>query len=156
MFGKKFIGMFTAHSIAVKTIVLEDGSKAKMRYKKLVLETADIDYPELEEFNSNISATLLNIQPIPFEKIGFGDQSAINQSMKVYIPDPESEDEIDFESDDVKVLDLPKVMIIDWSINIKDNIPCHKITLDIPMMTYTTGIEEMIKEKIMFELNETK
>lgn len=66
MLNEKFLGELQSVSAGIKTVKDTDGTKIKTGVYKVKLASADIDYESiLAKFNPNVSATLLNIQPMP-------------------------------------------------------------------------------------------
>lgn len=153
MIGLRFIGMFSSSSVGTKLIKLDDGTKYNLKYKKVVLESADIDYESIEKFNPAISSTLLNIQPMPFKSLDFGDQSTLNIKLVVELPEPN--EEIDIEETKIDTTtELLNVMITDLSVKVKENLPVYSFTLDIPIEQPVKDIENMMKDKIIFSFDE--
>ncbi len=154
MLNEKIQGFITGVSAGVKTVKDEDGSKFKIGTYKVKLESAEIDYESIARFNPSISATLLNIQPIPFKSVNFGDQSAINMSIRFYKEDEESINEKTStqEMSSEANAEYSSVMINNLTVTVKENIPVYQFLLEIPM-TGGSGsfLFHGLKSKISFE-----
>ena len=116
------------------------------------LESESIDYESIAKFNQNISATLLNIQPIPFEGVNFGDQSVLNMSLSLFGEDSEERlpemEEFDFD------VVYSSVMIKNLTVKVKQNIPIYVFTLEIPAHYDGKYLYRNLKSKLSFEFNE--
>jgi len=155
MLGEKIKGFINSVSAGVKTIKAEDGTKFKLTTYKVKLESSEIDYEAIARFNPSISATLLNIQPMPFKSVNFGDQSVMNTNIAFY-RDEEEEDaekrtstqEMNNESD----AEYAGVMITNLTITVKENIPFYQFLLEIPMQGASGSfLFHGLKSRIMFE-----
>lgn len=156
MLNEKFLGMVTSVSAGIKTIKDSDGTKIKMGVYNVKLESADIDYESIAQFNPNISATLLNIQPMPFKSINFGDQSAYRMMINFY---SESEETIAGKTAEDEKNDQPdaaygNVLIKSLVVTVKENIPIYIFTLEIPMAYDGKFLFKNIKSRISFEFDE--
>ncbi|PID27446.1 MAG: hypothetical protein CR982_05750 [Candidatus Cloacimonadota bacterium] len=153
MLNERFIGMITSVSAALKSVKLPDGSKIKQGIFKIKLESADIDYKSIASFNPNISATLLNIQPIPFKSVNFGEQLVQNMMVSFFCEEEEDIEEksaenlIGGESD----ADFGDIAITNLSVAIKENIPIYTFFLEIPMLYDGKFLFKNLKKKISFE-----
>lgn len=145
MLNKEFLGMITAVSAQIKTIKSEDGTPIKTDYLKVKLESASIDYESIRDFNPSISSTLLNIQPLPFKSVNFGDQSTYGMMVKFSYM---TEDDTKIESEN-----YGNVMINNLTVNIKENIPVFVFTLDIPACYKNDFLLRSIKQKINFQFS---
>ncbi|MBN1970913.1 MAG: hypothetical protein JXR48_10685 [Candidatus Delongbacteria bacterium] len=158
MLNERFIGMITSVSAALKSVKLPDGSKIKQGIFKIKLESADIDYRSIGEFNSNISATLLNIQPIPFRSVNFGEQKVLNMMVDFFFEDEEDkmakaarnlmEDDADASYGDISITNL--------SASIKENIPVFSFFMEVPMIYDGKFLFQNLKKKISFEFKNMK
>ena len=90
MLNEMFEGIITSVSAGMNTKKI-DGVKTKEGVYRLKLESNDIDYDSVAKFNSSISSTLLNIQPMPFRAVNFGDQTVMN--LDIYFWGVEEEDD---------------------------------------------------------------
>ena len=156
MLDEKFIGMISSVSAGIKTIKADDGTKMKIGAYKVKLESASIDYDSIAKFNPAISATLLNIQPIPFLSVNFGDQSTLNMMLRLFSEEDEdlqnrtAEEEINDDSDAT----FGNVMIKNLLVKVKENIPIFVFTLEIPMHYDGKFLFRSLKSKISFEFAE--
>jgi hypothetical protein len=156
MLNEKFLGMITSVSAGIKTIKDSDGTKIKMGVYNVKLESADIDYESVSKFNPNISATLLNIQPMPFKSINFGDQSAFRMMINFFSETEESianrtaEDEKNDQADAAYGNVLIKTLVV----TVKENIPIYIFSLEIPMAYDGKFLFKNIKSRISFEFDE--
>lgn len=146
MINERFVGMITSVSAGVKTVTAEDGTKMKIGIFKTKLESASIDYDSIAKFNPYISATLLNVQPMPFKAVNFGDQSRVNMTVK-----------FEEDSDANNIVKSPtygNVIIKNLTVNVKENIPVYVFTLEIPMCYDGSFLFGSLKSKINFEFGE--
>ena len=153
MLNERFLGVITSVTAALKTVKLPDGSKIKQGVFKIKLESADIDYKSMQSFNPNISATLLNIQPMPFKSINFGEQLVRNLMVSMYCDD-EAEGQMDLETNDTLEgieAEYGDISITDLSAAIKENIPVYSFHLEIPMLYDGKFLFKNLKKKISFE-----
>ncbi len=151
MLNERFLGVITSVSAGVKTVKLPDGAKIKQGVFKVKLESADIDYKVMNEFNPNISATLLNIQPMPMKGVDFGEQLVNNLMASFYTED---EGQLDMITDDVldgAEADCIDIDITNLNVKIKENIPTYIFSLEIPMSNNGTFLFLNLKKKISFE-----
>jgi len=156
MLDEKFIGMISSVKAGIKTVKAEDGTKMKIGTYDVKLESASIDYDSIAKFNPNVSATLLNIQPIPFNSVNFGDQSTLNMQLNLF---SEEEDDINQKSvenelNHVSDASYGNVMIKNLLVKVKDNIPIFIFTLEIPMHYDGKFLFRSLKSKISFEFAE--
>lgn len=148
MIGERFLGEIQSVSVALKTVKYTYGTKIKIGVYKVKLGSADIDYESIAKFNPNISATLLNIQPMPFKSINFGDQSAYNMKIDFY---SEGQKELfDAENNGADAA-YGNIMITNLSVKITDNIPVYTFVLEIPMNYSGSFLFKNLKQRISFE-----
>lgn len=154
MLNEMFDGIITSASAGMITKKI-DGVKAKEGVYRIKLESNDIDYESMAKFSPSISATLLNIQPMPFRTVNFGDQTVMN--LDLYLFGTEEEDEQnrgtykDLEaSPDAK---YSRVKIKNLSVNNKTNIPHYVFTLEIPMEADPKFLFSHLKAKINFKFD---
>lgn len=153
MLGEKFLGEIQSVSAAIKTTKDTDGTKIKVGVYKVKLASADIDYESMSEFNPNVSATLLNIVPVPMKSVNFGDQSAFKMSLKLYSEQEQQLPGIDQFGDFDAA--FGNVMITNLTAKITDNIPVYIFMLEIPMAGYDGKfLFKNIKSRISFEFGE--
>jgi len=148
MLGEKFLGMVTAISAGIVTVKDADGTKYKQGIYKVKLESADIDYESMAKFNPNIAATLLNIVPVPYSGINFGDQSAYKMKIDFY-----SETQELFENKELNA-SYGNVLIKNLSVKMTENIPVYTFSLEIPMAVSGQFLFKSIKQRISFEFGE--
>ncbi len=154
MIGEKFTGVITAVSATIKIQKAEDGSKVKQGIYKVKLESATIDYDAIKKFNPYIAATLLNIQPMPFKAVNFGDQSVYNMMIDFYAEEDEEGRTVEDDINDVSDASYGHVLITNLTVNVKENIPIYVFTLEIPMTYDGKFLFRSLKSKISFEFNE--
>jgi len=156
MINERFVGMLTSVSAGVKPVKAEDGTKMRIGIYKVKLESASIDYDSIAKFNPYISATLLNVQPMPFKAVNFGDQSAVNMMIKFYSEEEDASALRDNTEDIDNRFDASygNVMIKNLTVNVKENIPVYVFTLEIPMHYDGKFLFSNLKSKISFEFDE--
>ena len=93
-----------------KVIAVTAGKKEKI---KLTLESDSISYESMSKFSPSISSTLLNIQPMPFKKVNFGDMDGV---YLLQLAD----------------LDCDYVSILNITVTIKENLPTYRFKLELP------------------------
>ena len=145
MLNSKFIGVIKSCNAGVRNIKLEDGSKSKQAIYKVKIESSDIDYESMSNWNSAISATLLNIQPMPFKSVDFGDQSTLNLQLDLF-----SELEEEYRVGETKGASFGKVLITNLTVVVLENIPTYIFTLEIPGDYSGKFLFKAIKSKISF------
>jgi len=156
MINEKFLGEILSVSAGIKTVKDTDGTKVKMGFYNVKIASADIDYESIAKFNPNISATLLNIQPMPFKSVNFGDQSAYRMMINFY---SESEEAIanrtaEEEKNDQADAAYGNVLIKNLTVTVKENIPIYVFTLEIPMAYDGKFLFKNIKSRTSFEFDE--
>ncbi len=153
MLNQKFLGEIQSVSAAIKTAKDTDGTKIKVGVYKVKLASADIDYQSMAKFNPNVSATLLNIQPMPMKGVNFGDQSAFKMSLKLYSEQEQQLPGIDQAGDFDAA--FGNVLITNLTAKIVDNLPVYIFSLEIPMAGYDGKfLFKNIKSRISFEFGE--
>ncbi|MFO7810566.1 MAG: hypothetical protein R6V47_04265 [Candidatus Delongbacteria bacterium] len=154
MLNETFEGVITSASAGMNTKKI-DGVKQKIGVYKIKLESNEIDYDSLTAFNSSISSTLLNIQPMPFKSVNFGDQTIMNMDM--YLWGIEEEDEGNRGS--YKDLELKpdayfkKVKIKNLTVHNKVNVPHYVFTLEIPMESDAKFLFSHLKSRVNFKFS---
>ncbi len=159
MLDEKFIGFITGVSAGFKTVKNEDGSKERFGIYKVKLESSEIDYEAVARFNPSISATLLNIQPMPFKSINFGDQTVFNMNIKFYKDEDEDANErtAEQEMNDESDAEYGNVMITNLTVSVKDNIPVYLFLLEIPMLGHDGKfLFHNLKARSRFEFSKTE
>ncbi|NOR46105.1 MAG: hypothetical protein GQ534_11020 [Candidatus Delongbacteria bacterium] len=155
MVNEQFSGTITSVSAGLKTKKLEDGSKVKIGVYKVKLASNDIDYESMAKFNASISSTLLNIQPMPFQSINFGDQSVYN--MNLHLSGETEEDEfnrtVSEEIADEGDASFGHVLITNLSVTVKEDIPVYIFSLEIPMVSEAKFLFTHLKTNIRFEFS---
>jgi len=146
MLNEKFLGTIENVSAGIINAKDTDGTKIKLGVYKVKLCSADIDYKSMSEFNPNITATILNIQPCPAKGINFGDQSAFRMQLNLY-----SETKELFENKDLEA-SYGNVLIKNLSVKIVENIPVYSFSLEILMHYDGRFLFKHIKQRINFEL----
>ena len=151
MINEKVLAVVTGVSAVAKKKKLEDGTKVKEVFHKVKIETSDIDYSVIQKFNPSISSTLLNIQPMPFKFISFGDQGEFNLKLET-----DYEDNVKIDGVEDGSIDLTKVNIFDLSVVNKENIPTYVFTLLIPADKNINGkyLSGYLKQKVFFTISE--
>jgi len=158
MLNEKFIGVITSVTAGIKHIKADDGTKMKIGTYKVKLESASVDYDSIAKFNPNVSATLLNIQPIPFVGVDFGDQSILNMAVDFFseeeddLQDKTTDDEINNNSD----ASFGNVRMINLSAKVRENIPIFVFVLEISMSYDSKFLFRHLKSKISFKFAEMK
>ncbi len=159
MMNEKLGGFITGVSAGVKNVKAEDGSKFKVGTYKVKLEANDLDYDTVAKFNPSISATLLNIQPMPFKSVNFGDQTVFNMNISFYRDDEDvanertSEQEMNDESD----AEYGGVLITNLTVSVKENIPVYLFLLEIPMQGHDGKfLFHNLKSRIRFEFSKAE
>jgi len=143
MLDKEFTGMISSVSAKSKTVKAEDGTKMKLDVLKVKLESADIDYESIAEFNPSISSTLLNIQPMPFRAVNFGYQYIYAMMLTIKL-----NEEIELSEEKYGHVVIPNL-----TINVRDNIPVFSFTLEIPTIYNSDFVLKLIKQKISFSFS---
>jgi len=143
MFNKMFTGKITSVSAGAKIETNGSGEKERFEIYKVKLESDDIDYDSLTEFNSAIASTLLNIQPMPFLSVDFGDQTTINTSVMF--------SEIESENVPYCEAQFIKVMITNLTVKSKEDIPKYVFTLEIPLQNDGKFLFSHIKSNVNFK-----
>lgn len=154
MLNEMFEGIITSVSAGMNTKKI-DGVKTKEGVFRLKLESNDIDYESMAKFNSSISSTLLNIQPMPFRNVNFGDQSVMN--LDLYLWGTEEEDE----GNRATYKDLEqkpdayfkKVKIKNLTVSNKVNIPHYIFTLEIPMESDAKFLFSHLKSTVNYKFD---
>lgn len=152
MLNQKFLGEILSVSAAIKIVKDTDGTKIKTGVYKVKLASADIDYQSMAKFNPNISATLLNIQPMPMKGVNFGDQSAFKMSLKLYSEQERQLPGIDQTGDFDAA--FGNVLITNLTAKIVENVPIYIFTLELPMAYDGKFLFKNIKSRISFEFGE--
>jgi hypothetical protein len=125
--------------------------KIDLIYNQIKIATADIDYEQMNDFNPNISATLLNIQPMPFETMSFGEQHGDKQltiNLRLQLKE---------EDRSYKGIDLVHVQIKKIQIKVVENIPVYTFVIWVPVEQNPDGrkyLSEFFKNVITFEISE--
>lgn len=154
MYNEMFEGIITSVSAGVNSKKV-DGVKIKEGVYRIKIESNDIDYESMAKFNSSISSTLLNIQPMPFRSVNFGDQSVMNLDLYLYGMEEEDEanrgvyKELDGEADSK----FRRVKIKNLTVTNKANIPTYVLMLEIPMESDPKFLFSHIKSKVNFKFD---
>lgn len=156
MLNEKFIGIIKSVSAGVKTVKLEDGTKTRQGTYKVKLESSDVDYESMAKYNPNVSATLLNIQPMPFKSVNFGDQSTLNLQVNFYGEEPDEVESrtVTDEAENKADAAYGNVLITNLSVVVTENIPTYIFLMEIPMMYDGKFLFRAIKSKISFVFSE--
>lgn len=156
MLNEKFLGVIKSCKAGVKVVRLDDGTKTRHGFYNVKLESSDIDYESMAKFNTSVSATLLNIQPMPFKMVNFGDQSTLNMQLNFYGEEPDEVDSrtIDESQEDYSDAAYGNVLITNLSVVITENIPTYVFILEIPMMYDGKFMLNNVKAKISFVFSE--
>lgn len=149
MLNQNFDGVIT--SISAKSIKKKvDGEKIKESVYIMKLETNDIDYESMTKFSSSTSATLLNIQPMPFDSVNFGDMTVINMSLAL---SASSEEETMITLDVEPDVELHKVKIKNLTVKNRGNIPQYIFTIQIPIESPAKFMFANLKKPISFKFD---
>ncbi|MBU4486290.1 MAG: hypothetical protein KKD38_05125, partial [Candidatus Delongbacteria bacterium] len=108
-------------------------------------------------FNSSISSTLLNIQPMPFKNVNFGDQSVMNLDIYLYGMEEEDEQNRGTYKDLEARPDafFKKVKIKNLTVSNKVNIPHYIFSLEIPMESDAKFLFSHLKSKVNFKFDKS-
>jgi hypothetical protein len=150
MLNETFKGEVTAVTTVKKKMKIKNAAgeieKFDVIYNQVKIASADIDYESMSKFNANISATLLNIQPMPFESITFGEQTIKDWCVNLKLV-TKTEDR-SYEGIDFDKLQMKKIIV-----NVKENIPIFTLVLWIPVETNPNRkyLSEFFKQIVNFE-----
>jgi len=128
MINEMIEGKISAVSASVKNIKTEEGVKYPQAMCKFKLETDSINYEDIAKFDSSIASTLLNIQPMPFKDVDFGDRSILKMGVEFY--------QIDEETGSIPTIpsaEFKNVRIKDIKVKNKVNVPYYIFTLEMPI-----------------------
>lgn len=152
MLNKKFTGVVKSVSVIEKKTKAPDGSKVNYLYHQVKLESSDIDYESMNEFNMNIAQTLLAIQPMPFDSITFPRQNIKNLCLNLNLKaSDEFENETSPTPTDNPGIDLAHVEMDKIIVATKENIPTYCFFLLVPFdknpnSKYISEFYKMINE----------
>jgi len=156
MIDEMFGGMITSASAGMITKKI-DGVKTKEGVYRVKLESNDIDYESMAKFSSAISSTLLNIQPMPFRSVNFGDQTVMNMDLYLYGTDEEDDQSRGTYKDLEARPDAyyKRVKIKNLAVNNKTNVPHFVFTLEIPMEADPKFLFSHLKSTINFKFGKS-
>lgn len=147
MLDQNFDGVIT--SISAKAIKRKvDGETIKESVYIMKLETSDIDYESMSKFSSSTSSTLLNIQPMPFDSVNFGNMEVMNMSLDLSLIDEENPVVRDLEA--ASDVELHKVKIKNLTVKNRANIPYYSFTLQLPIESPAKFMFANLKKQISF------
>jgi hypothetical protein len=149
MLDKLFTGKITSVSAKVKKIKNEKGEKENYPLVKFKIETDNIDYDSILDYDSTISS-VLNNQPLPFTEVDFGDISMVNMCIHFYETSGDNPNEVDDATQ--PNASFRKVMINDFKVKNKENIPNYTFTFEIPMEISPAFLFANIKNIVAFKL----
>ena len=120
--------------------------KLDLIYNQIKIDTAQLDYESMSKFNANISATLLNIQPMPFKTISFGEQIVkdLCLNLKLFMK---------LEDRSYQGIELEQLQLKNIIVNVKENIPVYTFVLWIPIDNNPNRkyLPEFFKQTVEFE-----
>jgi len=128
-----FEGMIT--SAKAKTKKVENDKIGIYQFK---LETVDMAYEDIAKISNNISATLLNIQPIPFQSIDFGEFNFDKTVLTLKAGDLENE--------------FTEFQVVNISAKIKENISNIIFTIELSNAHPKEIIFDCVNQVIEFDL----
>lgn len=145
----RHLAQITAVAAKTRKETGDDGTKQEQHYYAVTLESADIDYDSLSAWHPAAGATLLNIQPIPFKSVDFGEVTQYNMSMDFF-----SEVEERGELLDEAEAHFDKLEILNMTVKVKDNIPVFVFKMAFPMLAGVSYnfLVKAVKKKISFEM----
>ncbi len=154
MLNEMFEGIITSVSAGMIT-KKNDGVKTKEGVYRIKLESNDIDYESMAKFSPSVSSTLLNIQPMPFRAVNFGDQTVFNLDLYLYGAEEEDEQNRGTYKDLEASPDalFKRVKIKNLTVSNKTNIPHYIFTLEIPMESDGKFLFSHLKSKINFKFD---
>lgn len=150
MLNEVYGGTITAVSASTKKSKNEDGSVSYVPMCKFKIQTDEIDYETLAKSYPNISSTLLNIQPMPFVNVDFGNVSLFNMSVSLYKSGEGAELGHDTENADAF---YKNVMIKDLKVKNVGNVPVYLFTLEMVIENSITFLFNNVKHPINFKFN---
>jgi len=126
-------------SAGSKTITLEDGSKEKLGIINLSLETDCISYESMPKLDPNIASTILNITPMPFHSVDFGEFAGSYHL-------------------EIAGIEANRVEIKNITVVNKDNIPTFKFKLQFPaeFCPDKAGLFNLKGKNVDFMIDEVK
>ena len=146
MLNEKIEGQIKSVSAITKNRKDENGEKVKVSFYRIKLVTDSIDYEVLAKWNASIAATLLNIQPMPFESVNFGDQSKLNMNLNMYYVE---------EVEDTDSVEFSNILIKNLAVKNNANIPTYIFTIEIPIVSVAKFLFQYLKVPINFEFTKT-
>lgn len=152
MLNEMFTGTITSASAGMITKKV-DGVKTKEGVYRVKLESNDIDYDSIAKFSSSVHSTLLNIQPMPFRSVNFGDQTVMNMELYLYGTDEEDEANRGSYKDLEAKPDayFKRVKIKNLTVNNKTNVPHYVFSLEIPMEADPKFLFSHLKSEVNFK-----
>ncbi len=146
MYNELFDGTITAVSAGTKKVKNEEGNKDSVSICRFKIETTSIDYDSITKFSSSIGSTLLNIQPMPFKLVDFGDQSVYGMSVDLFGIDEETK----FASETPDAT-YNNVYIRSLKVKNDNTIPVYIFSLEMPIETSTSFLFNNMKKDVMFK-----
>lgn len=143
----EFKGEITAVSAAVTSKTGEDGVKTKEGFTKVSVQSASIEYDAINTLNPYIGATLLNIQPMPFKSVSFGEQSISNLKLSLFHNDEDCLPECVND----EALGQCGIEITNITVKNVDNIPVYKFDLKV-LVGDVKLLHKVIKRTLNFKL----
>jgi len=145
----RHIGQITAVAAKTRKEKGNDGTVQEQHYYAVTLESADIDYDALSAWHPSAGVTLLNIQPIPFRSVDFGEVTQYNMSMDFF----SEQEERGAMLDDAEA-HFDKLEIANMTVKVKDNVPVFIFKMCFPMLAGVSYnfLVKAVKKKISFEM----
>ena len=146
MFNDTFDGVITAVSAGTKNVKNEEGTKEVRAICKFKIETSAIDYDSITEFDTSIGATILNISPMPFKMVDFGDKSVYGMGVDLFGMDEQTQ--LASETPDATYIN---VNIRNLRVKNDNDIPVFTFSLEMPIETSTKFLFNNMKKDVMFK-----
>jgi hypothetical protein len=145
MYDKQFVGIITKVSVVAKK---DKGENHKSLFHQIKLETADIDYESMNEFDKPLTQSLLSVQPIPFDHVTFGKRCIKDLVLKIKTR-IQGDDDSNINNNNglvLKNISIEKILV-----SIKCNIPTYIFVIDVPVndnpnSKYLTGFYKSITD----------
>jgi hypothetical protein len=149
MLNEVYGGIITAVSASTKKSKNEDGTTSYIPTCKFKVQTDEIDYETLAKSYPSVSATLLNIQPMPFVNVDFGDISMFNMNISMFKVD---EDKVGQDTDEPDAF-YKNIRIKDLKVKNVANMPVYLFTVEMVIENSITFLFNNVKHPINFKFN---
>jgi len=146
MLNEVFSGKIISVSAGTKKQKNEDGTVSYTPLCKFKIESDDIDYDSLAKFNSSVSATLLNIQPMPFKDVDFGDLSMFGLCLDLF-----KLEDADSHNKEVPDAFYKNVRIKDLKVKNKANIPIYIFSFEMVIENSISFLFNNVKSEVNFK-----